>query len=579
MKAAWIQYRKRPVVLLFTHTLLMAVIKMDWQKNLLVAAILATLLMLVIRWHEYQEKLPVQTQVATQTTTNTDSIPAATAASSDIPVAANSSAETPAAPLAVNQLIKVKTDSFDLVINPLGGDIVQLALPRYFLKLNTPDQPFVLLDNRDNHTYLAQSGLIGTNGTDTAQGRPVFTSEKTAYALADGDNQLTVDLLLQQGDVTITKRFTFTRGEYLIKVDYLIDNKSANPWSAQLYGQIKRDSQNFVKVSALEMNPFLGAAITTQEENYKKMTFAKIAEGEYKTSHKGGWVAMVQHYFISAWIPDANSDNSYSLRKLGSNDLYLLGFTGKVTEVAPGTQASISASFYAGPKDTERLEQISPHLDLTVDYGWLWWVSKPLFIVLKWIHGVVGNWGLAIIGLTLFVKLLFFKLSATSYKSMAKMRKLAPKLAEMKERYGDDRQKFSQEMMKMYKTEKVNPFGGCLPLLIQMPVFLALYYVLMESVELRHSPFFGWIFDLSVKDPYFVLPIIYGITMYFMQKLNPQPADPMQARIMQMLPLIFTFMFLWFPAGLVLYWVTNNTLSIIQQYIITKQIDAEPTAK
>ncbi len=557
----------------------MAVIKMDWQKNLLVAAILATLLMLVIRWHEYQEKLPVQTQVATQTTTNTDSIPAATAASSDIPVAANSSAETPAAPLAVNQLIKVKTDSFDLVINPLGGDIVQLALPRYFLKLNTPDQPFVLLDNRDNHTYLAQSGLIGTNGTDTAQGRPVFTSEKTAYALADGDNQLTVDLLLQQGDVTITKRFTFTRGEYLIKVDYLIDNKSANPWSAQLYGQIKRDSQNFVKVSALEMNPFLGAAITTQEENYKKMTFAKIAEGEYKTSHKGGWVAMVQHYFISAWIPDANSDNSYSLRKLGSNDLYLLGFTGKVTEVAPGTQASISASFYAGPKDTERLEQISPHLDLTVDYGWLWWVSKPLFIVLKWIHGVVGNWGLAIIGLTLFVKLLFFKLSATSYKSMAKMRKLAPKLAEMKERYGDDRQKFSQEMMKMYKTEKVNPFGGCLPLLIQMPVFLALYYVLMESVELRHSPFFGWIFDLSVKDPYFVLPIIYGITMYFMQKLNPQPADPMQARIMQMLPLIFTFMFLWFPAGLVLYWVTNNTLSIIQQYIITKQIDAEPTAK
>ncbi|HEY0894519.1 MAG TPA: membrane protein insertase YidC [Cellvibrio sp.] len=552
---------------------------MDWQKNLLIAAILATLLMLVIRWHEYQEQLPAQTPVANQTTTNTGSIPAATAINSDIPVAANSLSEAEKTTLAANQLIQVKTDSLELTINPLGGDIVQLALPRHFLKLDTPDQPFVLLDNRDNHTYLAQSGLIGTNGTDTAQGRPLFTSETQTYSLKDGENQLQVDLVLQQGDVKITKRFTFTRGEYLINVEYLIDNKSANKWSAQLYGQIKRDSQNFVKVSALEMNPFLGAAITTTDENYKKMTFAKIAEGEFKTSHQGGWVAMVQHYFISAWIPDPNSENSYSLRKLVNNDLYLLGFTGKVTEVAPGTQGSISASFYAGPKDTERLEQISPHLDLTVDYGWLWWVSKPLFWLMQQIHNLVGNWGLAIIGLTLCVKIVFFKLSATSYKSMAKMRKLAPKMAELKERLGDDRQKFSQEMMKMYKTEKVNPFGGCLPLLIQMPVFLALYYVLMESVELRHSPFFGWITDLSVKDPYFVLPIIYGITMYFMQKLNPQPTDPMQARIMQMLPLIFTFMFLWFPAGLVLYWVTNNTLSIIQQYIITKQIDAEPAAK
>lgn len=557
----------------------MAVIKMDWQKNLLIAAILATLLMLVIRWHEYQENLPTQTSVATQATTNNSSLPAATAANSDIPVAANSPAEAEKTTLASTQLISVKTDSFDLVINPLGGDIVQLALPRHFLKLNTPDQPFVLLDNRDNHTYLAQSGLIGSNGTDTAQGRPLFSSEKTEYTLADGEKQLVVDLLLQQGDVKITKRYTFTRGDYLINVEYLIDNKSANLWSAQLYGQIKRDSQNFVKVSALEMNPFLGAAITTADEKYKKVTFSDMAEKEEKVGVQGGWVAMVQHYFISAWIPDSGSQNTYHLRKLGENDLYLMGFTGKVNEVAPGTQGIISAGFYAGPKDTERLEQISPYLDLTVDYGWLWWVAKPLFFVLKWIHGLVGNWGLAIIGLTLIVKALFFKLSATSYKSMAKMRKLAPKMAELKERLGDDRQKFSQEMMKMYKTEKVNPFGGCLPLLIQMPVFLALYYVLMESVELRHSPFFGWISDLSVKDPYFVLPIIYGITMYFMQKLNPQPTDPMQARIMQMLPLVFTFMFLWFPAGLVLYWVTNNTLSIIQQYIITKQIDAEPAAK
>ncbi|HEX7764099.1 MAG TPA: membrane protein insertase YidC, partial [Cellvibrio sp.] len=527
-----------------------------------------------------QEQRPAPAAVASQTSssaaTPSGAVPSAT---SEIPVAANELSEAAKVELAAEKLITVKTDSFDLVINPLGGDIVQLALPRHFLKLDTPDQPFVLLDNRDNHTYLAQSGLIGLNGTDTAQGRPLFSSEQQSYQLADGQEQLQVDLVLQQGDVKITKRFTFTRGDYLIKVDYLIDNQSAAAWSAQLYGQIKRDSQNFVKVSALEMNPFLGAAITTTDENYKKLTFAKIAEKEFKTTEKGGWVAMVQHYFISAWIPDADSQNTYHLRKLGNNDLYLMGFTGKVNEVAAGSQGVISAGFYAGPKDTKRLEEISPYLDLTVDYGWLWWVAKPLFWVLKFIHNLVGNWGLAIIGLTLCVKLLFFKLSATSYKSMAKMRKLAPKMAEMKERYGDDRQKFSQEMMKMYKTEKVNPFGGCLPLLIQMPVFLALYYVLMESVELRHSPFFGWILDLSVKDPYFVLPIIYGITMYFMQKLNPQPTDPMQARIMQMLPFVFTFMFLWFPAGLVLYWVTNNSLSILQQYIITKQIDAEPSHK
>ena len=552
----------------------MAVIKMDWLKNLLIAGILATLLLLVIRWHEYQEKLPAPAVGTTQTSSSLATDANIPVASSEIPTASgNPLSEAEKVKQAQQNLITVKTDSLDVVINPLGGDIVEVALPRHYAKLDTPDQPYVLLDNRDNHTYVAQSGLIGANGTDTAQGRPLFSSEQQQYQLNEGQDKLQVDLVLQQGEVKITKRFTFTRGEYLISIEYLIDNQSSGTWSAQLYGQIKRDSQNFVKVSALEMNPFLGAAITTNEENYKKLTFADIAESEFKTSRQGGWVAMVQHYFISAWIPDANSDNTYSLRKLGSNDLYLLGFTGKTTEVTPGTHASISASFYAGPKDTERLEEISPHLDLTVDYGWLWWLSKPLFWVMKAIHDLVGNWGLAIIGLIVIIKALFFKLSATSYKSMAKMRKLAPKMAEMKERYGEDRQKFSQEMMKLYKTEQVNPFGGCLPLLIQMPVFLAFYYVLMESVELRHAPFFGWITDLSVKDPYFVLPIIYGVTMWLMQKLNPQPTDPMQARIMQMLPIVFTIMFLWFPAGMVLYWVTNNILSIAQQYVITRQIE------
>jgi len=550
----------------------MAVNKMDWQKNLLIAAILATLLMLVIRWHEFQEKRPVATPTAVSAMVTTADSNTAT---NEIPTAASTA--TPAATedksLVLAKPITVKTDSLDITINPYGGDIVRVALPRHFAQLNTPDEAFVLLDNRDGHTYIAQSGLIGTNATDTTTTRPFFNAEKTDYVLADNENTLVVDLVLQQDEVTITKRFTFKRGEYLINVDYLIDNKSSHHWSGQLYGQIKRDSQNFVKVNAMQMNPYLGAAITTNEKNYEKHTFSNIAEKPIETTKQGGWVAMVQHYFISAWIPDAKLQNTYKLFKLGDKDLYLLQFITPAIDVAPNSQGSITASFYAGPKDTERLEQISPHLDLTVDYGWLWWVAKPLFWLLKFIHGYLGNWGLAIIGLTLIVKAAFFNLSAASYKSMAKMRKLAPKMAEMKERYGDDRQKMSQEMMKLYKTEKVNPLGGCLPLLIQMPVFLALYWVLMESVELRHSPFFFWIYDLSVKDPYFVLPIIYGITMWFMQKLNPQPTDPMQARVMQMLPLVFTFMFLWFPAGLVLYWVTNNTLSIIQQYIITKQIE------
>lgn len=552
----------------------MANTKMDWQKNLLLAAIIATIILLVIRWNHFQEQLPpTHTGVATSSAAldavsshGSGDIPSAIPSSSDaIPAAAGT--------VASNELIEVKTDSLLVTINPLGGDIASVALPRHPAKLKTPDEPFVLLDNRDSHTYVSQSGLIGANGTDTAQGRPVFSSSATRFELKEGSDELIVDLNLQQGEAQITKRFTFKRGDYLIGVEYLINNQAATPWSAQLYAQIKRDSQNFVKVSALEMNPFLGAAITTAEENYKKITFADIAKQPFETSRQGGWVAMVQHYFISAWIPDASSQVNYRLRKLGEQDLYLLGFTTQPLVVEPNSEGSIKASFYAGPKDTERLEAISPYLDLTVDYGWLWWIAKPLFAVLKFIHGFLGNWGLAIIGLTLAVKAIFFPLSAASYKSMAKMRKLQPKLMDLKERYGEDRQKFSQEMMKLYKTEKVNPFGGCLPLLIQMPVFIALYWVLMESVELRQAPFFGWIVDLSVKDPWFVLPLIYGATMWVMQKLNPQPTDPMQARIMNMLPIVFTIMFLWFPAGLVLYWVTNNILSITQQYYITRQIE------
>jgi YidC/Oxa1 family membrane protein insertase len=555
----------------------MVVNKMDWQKNLLIAAIIAVLFMLVIRWNDFQESLPAANAPVSSAQQTDFSASSDAAAAGDIPSLPGTPQAVPVTNTTSTNVIKVVTDSLVVEIDPQGGDIVHVALPRHYDALNTPDVPFVLLDNRDHHTYVAQSGLIGANGTDSAAGRPLFTSAQSEYRLADGEQQLNVDLVFQQGQTTITKRFVFTRNEYLVNVDYLIDNRSDSIWSGNLYGQIKRDSQSFHKVSALEMNPFLGAAITTNDENYKKLTFKDLNEGEFRTVKQGGWVAMVQHYFVSAWVPDANQENNYHLRRIGNQDIYLLGFTGPRVDVAAGSSGSLSTSFYAGPKDTERLAEISRYLDLTVDYGWLWWIAKPLFWLLKFIHSFVNNWGLAIIGLTLVVKAVFFHLSATSYRSMARMRKLAPKLADLKERYGDDRQKMSQEMMKLYKTEKVNPLGGCLPILVQMPVFLALYWTLMESVELRHSPFFLWITDLSVKDPYFVLPLIMGLTMWLQMKLNPTPPDPMQARIMQLMPVVFTFLFLWFPAGLVLYWVTNNTLGILQQWYITRQIEKADT--
>lgn len=557
----------------------MAVNKMDWQKNLLIAAMVAVLFMLVIRWNDFQENLPsTPTPVAATPGINTDfSTPAVDA--SDIPnvpdVEQTTASET-AAPASTAK-IRVVTDSLDLLIDPHGGDIVRVALPRHYAELNKPDVPFVLLNNDAAHTYIVQSGLVGANGTDTAQGRPLFSAEQTEYRLEDGADQLVVDLTYQQDNVTITKRFTFTRGEYLLEMEYLINNQAETPWVANLYGQIKRDSQDFHKGNALSMKPFLGAAITTPETNYKKMTFEDLNEESFKTETQGGWVAMVQHYFISAWIPDSTNQNTFHLRRSGTQDIYLFGFTSQRTEIAPNSTGNIKATFYAGPKDTKRLEEISPYLDLTVDYGFLWWIAKPLFWLLTQIHDLVGNWGLAIIGLTVVVKAAFFQLSAASYRSMAKMRKLAPKMAELKERCGDDKQKMSQEMMKLYKTEKVNPLGGCLPILVQMPVFLALYWTLMESVELRHAPFFLWIQDLSVKDPLFILPLIMGLTMFIQMRLNPTPPDPMQARIMQLMPIVFTFMFLWFPAGLVLYWVTNNTLGILQQWYITRQIEKADT--
>lgn len=556
--------------------------KMDWLRKALIAGIALICFLLMIRWNDFQERNRVdqpQPTVATQTDAGAESRDVVPDASS-IPSASQSADATvpgqrSAATVSANQ-VHVRTDVLDVTIDTKGGDIVRVALPTFYEEIDNPDEPFVLLDHTGNHTYVARSGLIGDNGTDTSEFRPRFNAAKSEYVLQPGEQSLDVDLTFRQDSgALITKRYTFEQGSHLVNISYIIDNQTSDVWQATVYGQIKRDSYDPVQSAGLGMKPFLGAATTTTEDNYYKLDFGDIEDESFKHQKQGGWIAMVQHYFLSAWIPSETDVNSYQMFKLKNSDIYFLQFTGEPFSVAPGSVGEKSIDFYAGPKDIRTLEEISPYLDLTVDYSFLWWIAKPLFYALDAIHSVVGNWGVAIILLTLCIKLLFFYPSAVSYRSMAKMRKIQPKMAELKERYGDDRQKFSAETMKLYRQEKVNPLAGCLPVIIQMPVFLALYWVLMESVELRHAPFFLWIQDLSVKDPYYVLPLIMGATMWIQQKLNPTPPDPMQAKVMQMMPIFFTFLFLFFPAGLVLYWVVNNTLSITQQYVITKQIEKQ----
>ena len=473
-------------------------------------------------------------------------------------------------------LITVTTDTLQVVIDRVGGDIVEAALPRFPDNLDNPDLPFVILEANNTRTYVAQSGFVGRDGFDVPE-RAIYSSDKDTYPLR---NDEAVAVVLTAVDVEtrigVTKTFTFTPGSYVIDVAYAIENNSARRWEAVPFAQLKRDSSlpPAADTSGFGMQPFLGAATTTPEDRFKKFSFDDIADEPWKLAQSGGWIAMMQHYFLSAWIPASDQTHNYFTRQTQAG-FNIAGFTSPPVIVDPGQIGHYSTQFYVGPKDQYALAEVSPHLDLTIDYGWLWWIAQPLFWLLTNIQSFVGNWGLAIILLTVLVKGAFFKLSATSYRSMAKMRKVQPKMQTIREEHGDDKQKQSQAMMELYRKEKINPMGGCLPILIQMPVFIALYWVLMESVELRQAPFALWITDLSVMDPYFVLPLMMGASMFFMQRLNPPPPDPMQAKIMQWLPVIFTFFFLWFPAGLVLYWVVNNLLSMTQQFIITRGIERE----
>ncbi|SFQ14166.1 membrane protein insertase YidC [Pseudomonas borbori] len=577
---------------------------MDIQRSILIVALAIVSYMMVLQWNQDygQAALPTQTAAVSSTVPGLPDTSANAVNSDDIPTAAPAadSGSISVAPVAVSdQLIRVKTDVLDLAIDPRGGDVVELRLPQYPRRQDRPDVPFQLFDNGSERTYLAQSGLIGSNAPDKSSGRALWSSDKQSYELAEGQDQLQVDLKLSEDGINYIKRFTFKRGlnpecsakqqqlkkpgcvdpaSYQMTVSYLIDNQSGKAWSGNMFAQLKRDgSDDPSSTTATGTATYLGGALWTAEEPYKKVSMKDIDKQAFKETVEGGWVAWLQHYFVTAWIPEKDSTNQVQTRK-DSQGNYIVGFTGQAVQVAPGGQGEISAILYAGPKLQGHLKTLSPGLELTVDYGILWFLAQPIFWLLEHIHSILGNWGWSIIVLTVIIKLIFFPLSAASYKSMARMRAVAPKLAALKEQFGDDRQKMSQGMMELYKKEKINPLGGCLPILVQMPVFLALYWTLLESVEMRQAPWMFWITDLAIKDPFFILPIIMGATMFIQQQLNPTPPDPMQAKVLKLMPIIFTFFFLWFPAGLVLYWVVNNVLSIAQQWYITRKIEAATKA-
>ena len=470
------------------------------------------------------------------------------------------------------QLVTVDTDVIRALIDTRGGVLRSLKLKKYPTSLEQPDDWLELVHSATNSVHVVQSGL--RNKEEKAPTHySVYQVEQNAYELADGRDELVVSMRWSQDDVEVVKSYHFRRGDYLIDVKHRVENRSQQEWQGSQYRQIQRSRP--LETSRL-LYTYTGSVYFNEETKYEKVDFDDMEDSQLKLESDGGWIAMIQHYFLSAWIPGQDERNLiYTIANTKRNpSTYTIGLRSVNKVVPAGGNTEFVSQLFVGPKIVKRLEEIAPSLDLTVDYGVLTFLSKPLYWLLAWYHSFVGNWGVAIILLTFTVKALFYKLSETSYRSMAKMRKVSPRLKTLKERYGDDRQKMNQAMMELYKTEKINPMGGCLPILVQIPVFIALYWALLESVDLRQAPFIFWIKDLSVMDPFFVLPIVMGISMVIQQRLNPPPPDPIQAKIMMALPFVFTIFFAFFPAGLVLYWVINNVLSIAQQWVITKRIEA-----
>ncbi|WP_392566038.1 membrane protein insertase YidC [Utexia brackfieldae] len=481
----------------------------------------------------------------------------------------------------LGKIITIKSDVLSLSINTYGGDIYGAALLGYNQTLHS-NTPFQLLTNHPDFIYIAESGLIGADGPDSTrrgQHRPVYSVTNTDFVMPEGSDELRVPLTYVVDGKTFTKEYVLHRGKYAVDVNYIIDNKTSANLEVAMYGQLKQSidlPQDATSEggSGLGLSSYRGGAYSSDNDNYTKYSFSDMVKKNLNVDTNVGWVAMLQHYFASAWVPAQNQPNLLYSKATDNNNIATIGFRGETVDVAPQTAQTISATLWVGPEIQQQLAETANHLDLIVDYGWLWFLSQPLFHLLKFIQGFVGNWGVSIIIITFIVRGILFPLTRAQYRSMAKMKLLQPRLQALKERYGDDRQRMSQETMALYKQEKVNPLGGCLPLIIQMPIFLALFYMLGSSVELRHAPFILWIQDLSAPDPYYILPLLMGGTMFLIQKMSPTPvADPMQQKLMMFMPLIFTVFFLWFPSGLVLYYTVSNLLTIIQQRIIYWELE------
>ncbi|WP_289117566.1 membrane protein insertase YidC [uncultured Idiomarina sp.] len=503
-------------------------------------------------------------QQAADSADSTDVPSGSVAASSDVPEAEGASKTSSAT------TIHVETDVLDVQIDTRGGDIVSAKLLQFAKELNS-DKRFQLLQNKSNAVYVAQSGLIGADGIDNKNGRAVYSYEKTDYSSTSEKIEVPLTYTSENG-VVYRKIFTFTPGHYDIDVRFEIENNSADTLSTQFYGQLKR-SMGTGESGSMIMPTYFGAAYSHDDDKFEKYDFEDMQDKRLDVTSQTGWVGMLEHYFVSAWIPTQQQTNRLFSR-VANGSQAIIGVIYPATQVTPNSTETIESKLYLGPKDQDSMAQLVEHLDLTVDYGFLWWLAQPIFKLLQFLQSIVINWGLAIILTTVIVKALLFPLTKAQYVSMAKMRMLQPKMTELRERYSGDRQKLSQEMMKLYKTEKVNPLGGCLPMLLQLPIFLALYWVLLESVELRHSEFIFWIQDLSTKDPYYILPILMGASMFLMQRLQPTPAtDPMQQKLFQYMPVVFTVFFLWFPSGLVLYWLVSNLITIAQMLIIYRGLE------
>jgi YidC/Oxa1 family membrane protein insertase len=491
--------------------------------------------------------------------------------------------EAPTGPVtSSSQPIRLQNDVLALDIDTVGGQVRRAGLLQFRDLFGEDEKNFVLLEDMPGSVYLAQSGIIGA-----PEGQS-FPTHRTPLAPANGDTaprvlgdgeSVSLTLVGESGGVRLTRTYTLARGAYVVEVKDELSNISQAPLRPTLYMQLTRDG-NSPPGGSRFYSTFTGPAIYTDAEKFQKVKFADIAEGDaqHATSADNGWAGMIQHYFVSAWIPTPGEPREFYTRKVGEN-LYSVGARQPLGELAPGASTAVESRLLVGPQDQRMLERVAPGLDLSVDYGWLTVIAQPIYWLLEKLHNIVGNWGWAIVLLTIVIKTIFFPLQAASYRSMARMKAVTPRLTQIRERYGNDRVKMNQAMMELYKTEKINPLGGCLPIVVQIPVFIALYWVLLASVEMRDAPWIGWIQDLSNPDPYFILPVVMAGTMFIQTRLNPTPPDPMQAKMMMIMPLVFSVMFFFFPAGLVLYWLVNNMYSIIQQWLITKKIAQQTAAK